>query len=124
MNETTAEPIDDEAEEKRAPIPPPAKLTIVGMGDLTFDEMEIFEESLGVLPDSKAAAREVLRSIPKTQLLKVLILISARRDNPDVTMEDVGRWPIRSIDIGGQSIEAALADVGPFDGSGSETAPK
>ncbi len=108
---------------------PPETLTLSGafsFDDLTFEELEALENT-GLLDDldldggDQRAVRRWLETMPKTQMLVLVVWMAARRQEgyEDVTIDEVKRWPVRSFDLGGVELTATGESVGPFDGPAS-----
>jgi len=62
----------------------------ISFTDLNFDELEEFEEIVGMIPTS------VSDKVPLAKTMKALVYLTLKRDNPDLTVEEVGTM---SIDI-------------------------
>ncbi len=73
----------------------PTKLAI-DPEDLTLDELEEFEQMLGGSFDDAFG-----KGRPQAPALKAVALLILRRDNPDVTLEDVGKLKLSQIDVDG-----------------------
>lgn len=63
--------------------------------DLTLDEVEEVEEIIG--GDIAAAFSE---GSPKGKAIKAVVFITLRRDNPDLTLEEVGKMKLSGLKLG------------------------
>ena len=63
--------------------------------DLTLDELEEVEDLIGMSIDTAFNVGQ-----PKGRTLKVFAFIVLRRDNPDITMEDVGAMKVAELELG------------------------
>lgn len=69
-------------------------IAVMSMDELTYGEMELLEEVIGSLPDN-------MEEVPKSKMMIALGLISGRRVDPDLTLEDVRNLPVGALDFGG-----------------------
>ncbi len=69
-------------------------ITVMGIDELTYGEMEVLEEVVGSLPDN-------MEEVPKSKMMIALGLIAGRRQDPDLTLEDVRNLPVGALDFGG-----------------------
>jgi hypothetical protein len=69
-------------------------IAVMSMNELTYGEMELLEEVIGSLPDN-------MEEVPKSKMMIALGLISGRRVDPDLTLEDVRNLPVGALDFGG-----------------------
>jgi hypothetical protein len=60
--------------------------------DLTLDEVEEVEETLGVSIDQAFAEGR-----PKAKALKVVLWVILRRDQPELTLDEVGAMKIKGL---------------------------
>jgi hypothetical protein len=67
----------------------------VRMDEMSYGEMETLEEIIGMFPTSE----EDFDRIPKAKLMIALAFISLRRDDPEVTLDDVRALPAGSIQM-------------------------
>jgi hypothetical protein len=63
--------------------------------DLTLEELEVLEEHLDGSFDSAFS-----EGAPKAKALRLITWIILRRDNPEVTLEDAGRYKLADLDLG------------------------
>jgi hypothetical protein len=63
--------------------------------DLTLDEVEEVEEFLGASIDSVLTGDR-----PKGRALKAIVWVAAKRTNPDITLEEVGKLKLSELNLG------------------------
>ncbi len=100
---TESAPDDDQAQA-------PGRLLDFDPEDLTLDELEELEELLGTALDGMLTG-----DTPKGRALKAIVWIMIRRDNPEATLEDAGRYKIRDLGLE----LAGAGDAGDEEGSSS-----
>lgn len=71
------------------------KIVAVSLNDMTYGELEMMEEVLGMIPEDDTA----LNALPKSKVLIALGWISGRRVNPDLTLQEVRDMPMGTIVI-------------------------
>lgn len=64
---------------------------------LTIDEVDLLEEISGQSIDTIARSFSGGGGKPMAKLLKAIAFVSARRENPDVTLEEVGALPVAAV---------------------------
>lgn len=80
-------------------IDPPAKLTL-SQDSLTYREMDIMEEACGGFGSALDDDGELdMSKLPVMKSMRAMVLIAARRENPEVTMEDVLDWPPEATEL-------------------------
>ena len=72
------------------------KIHAIDFEDMTYGELEIFEDVVGVLPSNE----EEVNLLPKSKFLLAMGLIAARRTNPDATLDDMRALPVGHIVLG------------------------
>ena len=81
----------DEAD-KPQDIPEKIDLTL-DIEDLTLDEVEEIEDITGESLDNMAAVK-------RGRMIKALVFVVLKRDNPDLTLEEVGEMKMGIINLG------------------------
>lgn len=71
----------------------------IDFDSLTLDEIEILEDLAGVSIDT-IGNRLTAGDAPKAKIMKGLALIAARRDDPDITLEDIGKIKVTDLVAG------------------------
>lgn len=71
---------------------------VVSLDALTYGELDMFESIVGALPGDGD-----MSSLPKGKTMIALGLISARRDDPSVTEEEIRALPMGAIQM--ESVE-------------------
>lgn len=101
-----------ESANRRPYIEPPESLELPELDDLTYGEMEVFEEVVGAFPTDQ----DEVENLPKMKMLLAMALIAGQRTNPDITLADVRRWKLTSATIGDFEVKArSKTEPGPFD---------
>lgn len=65
--------------------------------DLTLEELEVLEETLGTGIDGAFADGK-----PKAKAMRVIIWLMKRREDPDFTLEDAGKLRLSDLDLEGE----------------------
>jgi hypothetical protein len=71
----------------------------IDFDSLTLDEIEILEEVSGLSIDT-IGKRLTGDDAPKAKTMKALAFIAARRDDPDVTLDDIGKIKLTELTSG------------------------
>lgn len=66
---------------------------------LTLDEIELLEDMAGVSIDT-IGKRLTGDDAPKAKLMKAMAFIAARRDDPDITVEEIGKLKLVDLTSG------------------------
>ncbi len=74
--------------------------------DLTFDELEEFEDLVGTSVDDAFGTGQ-----PRAKAMKALVWIMGRRSNPELTLADVGAMKISEVMPG--ELDGGPADPAP-----------
>ena len=64
-------------------------MTTLNFDNLTFDEIEHIEAAAGM----RMSEMFVADQMPSNKVLKIFAFLTLQRDNPAITMEDVGKMP-------------------------------
>lgn len=73
------------------------------MKELTIEEMEAIEDYAGVAFETMADP-----TVPKSKMLKAIVWVVKRRDNPDFTIDDAGKIAASEA---GEIIEAVFESL-------------
>lgn len=73
---------------------------------LTLDEIELLEDISGISIDA-IGKRLTGDDAPKAKTMKALAFIAARRDDPSVTLEDIGKIKLTDLTNGLEVAEQA-----------------
>ena len=71
----------------------------IDFDSLTLDEIEILEEVTGVSIDA-IGKRLSADEAPKAKTMKALAYISARREDPEITLEEIGKIKLTDLTSG------------------------
>jgi hypothetical protein len=82
--------------------------------DLTVGDLEDFEDIVGrpigeVLPRTRAEAKGW---VPSAKVLKALVFIAKRRDDPGFTIEDARRVRVTELELAASSADRPTAAAG------------
>jgi len=78
-----------------------APLKAADIGTMSYGELEIFEEIVGIVPEDE----ETLMKAPRTKLLLALGFIAAKRLDPATTLEDIRSLPLGAISFANEESE-------------------
>ena len=67
-------------------------IKVVSLDDMTYGEIEVFEDIVGFLPTDGD-----MSAVPVGKMMIALGYITARRDDPSVTVDDIRALPVGSI---------------------------
>lgn len=81
----------------------------IDFDSLTLDEIEILEEMTGVSIDA-IGKRLSGEDAPKAKTMKALAYVASRRENPDITVEEIGQIKLTDL-VAGLEV---TADSTPF----------
>jgi hypothetical protein len=68
------------------------EIKVISLDDMTYGEIEAFEDIVGFLPTDGDMAK-----VPVGKMMIALGYITARRDDPSVTVDDIRALPVGSI---------------------------
>lgn len=68
------------------------EIKVISFDDMTYGEIEAFEDIVGFLPMDGDMA-----SVPVGKMMIALGFITARREDPSVTIDDIRALPVGSI---------------------------
>ena len=68
------------------------EIKVISLDDMTYGEIEAFESIVGFLPTDGDMA-----GVPVGKMMIALGYITARRDDPSVTVDDIRALPVGSI---------------------------
>lgn len=71
----------------------------IDFDSLTLDEIELLEEMTGVSIDA-IGKRLGGDDQPKAKVMKALAFVASRRENPDVTIEEIGQIKLTDLVAG------------------------
>jgi len=78
---------------------------VIDLDSLNFDEMDELETISGCSFDEIGEAGR-----PKAKVMKALVFITLKRQNPDITLDEVGKMSLTDIDFEGDGLGT---DVNP-----------
>ena len=78
----------------------------IDFDSLTLDEIELLEEISGISIDA-IGKRLTGEDAPKAKTMKALAFIAARRDDPEITLEDIGKIKLTDLTNGLEVAERA-----------------
>lgn len=78
----------------------------IDFDSLTLSEIELLEEISGISIDV-IGKRLTAEDAPKAKTMKALAFIAARRDDPSVTLEDIGKIKLTDLTSGLEVAEKA-----------------
>ena len=81
----------------------------VPFNTLDYGELDLFEEIVGMIPNSDAQ----IQSMPTVKFILAMGLITAQRDKPETTMDEIKRLPLGAI-----KLHVADENVGVAEGNG------
>ena len=68
------------------------EIRVISLDDMTYGEIEAFEDIVGFLPTDGDMSK-----VPVGKMMVALGYITARREDPSVTVDDIRALPVGSI---------------------------